>query len=45
MSSTMSEARTDGTESQGSGKHRGEAAPSEDSSSSPHGRHRRDADH
>ncbi|MFE7806218.1 hypothetical protein ACFU51_16420 [Streptomyces sp. NPDC057430] len=44
MSSTMSEARTDGTESQGSGRHRGEAAPSEDSTSSPHGRHRRDAE-
>ncbi|MEU9863747.1 hypothetical protein AB0D99_23025 [Streptomyces sp. NPDC047971] len=40
----MSEARTDGTEQSGSGKHRGEAAPSEESTSSPHGRHRRDAD-
>ncbi|MFD7320991.1 hypothetical protein ACFV9D_07835 [Streptomyces sp. NPDC059875] len=40
----MSEARTDGTEPHGSGKHRGEAAPSEESTSSPHGRHRRDAE-
>lgn len=40
----MSEARTDGTESEGSGKHRGNSAPSEDSTTSPHGRHRRDAE-
>ncbi|MFJ8665599.1 hypothetical protein [Streptomyces sp. NPDC093600] len=39
----MSEARTDGSEPHGSGRHRGEAAPSEeDSTSSPGGRHRRD---
>lgn len=36
---------TDAQESNGSGKHRGDAAPSEDQASSasqPHGRHRRD---
>ncbi|GGS83860.1 hypothetical protein GCM10010222_26730 [Streptomyces tanashiensis] len=44
VSSSMSEASTDGTESNGSGKHRGQASPAEDSTSSPHGRHRREAD-
>ncbi|MFI8822808.1 hypothetical protein [Streptomyces sp. NPDC053431] len=38
----MSNSRTDVQESHGSGKHRGQAAPAEDSSSSPHGRHRRE---
>ncbi|MFF0432449.1 hypothetical protein ACFYU9_09540 [Streptomyces sp. NPDC004327] len=33
---------TDAQEPNGSGKHRGPAAPTEDSTSSPHGRHRRD---
>ncbi|MFI8965067.1 hypothetical protein ACIGO8_23480 [Streptomyces sp. NPDC053493] len=33
---------TDAQEPNGSGKHRGPAAPAEDSSSSPHGRHRRE---
>ncbi|MFE5907952.1 hypothetical protein ACFQ6B_02470 [Streptomyces wedmorensis] len=40
----MSEASTEGTEPHGSGKHRGEASPAEDSTSSPHGRHRREGD-
>ncbi|MGW8764000.1 hypothetical protein ACWGN5_16005 [Streptomyces sp. NPDC055815] len=40
----MSEASTQGSESHGSGKHRGQASPAEDSTSSPHGRHRREAD-
>ncbi|MCX4980584.1 hypothetical protein [Streptomyces sp. NBC_00572] len=40
----MSETSTDGQERNGSGKHRGEAAPTEDSASSPHGRHRREPD-
>ncbi|WP_367827850.1 hypothetical protein [Streptomyces sp. LMG1-1-1.1] len=40
----MSETSTEGTEPHGSGKHRGEASPVEDSTSSPHGRHRREAD-
>ncbi|MEU6976453.1 MULTISPECIES: hypothetical protein [unclassified Streptomyces] len=36
---------TDAQESNGSGRHRGESAPSEDAtSSSPHGRHRREPD-
>ncbi|MFD5325442.1 hypothetical protein [Streptomyces sp. NPDC127092] len=34
----------DAQEHNGSGKHRGPAAPAEDSSSSPHGRHRREPD-
>ncbi|WP_262928265.1 MULTISPECIES: hypothetical protein [unclassified Streptomyces] len=38
----MSENSTDGQEPNGSGKHRGDAAPTEDSASSPHGRHRRE---
>ncbi|MFB7832677.1 hypothetical protein [Streptomyces sp. NPDC056056] len=38
----MSETSTDGQEPNGSGKHRGDAAPAEDSASSPHGRHRRE---
>jgi hypothetical protein len=44
VSSGMSEASTQGTESHGSGKHRGEASPVEDSTSSPHGRHRRETE-
>ncbi|MEU9293217.1 MULTISPECIES: hypothetical protein [Streptomyces] len=40
----MSENSTHGQEPNGSGKHRGEAAPVEDSASSPHGRHRREPD-
>ncbi|MER7619867.1 hypothetical protein [Streptomyces sp. NPDC126503] len=35
---------TDGQERHGSGRHRGQAAPVEDSASSPHGRHRREPD-
>ncbi|MFF5972366.1 hypothetical protein ACFY7C_12695 [Streptomyces sp. NPDC012769] len=35
---------TEAQESNGSGKHRGPAAPAEDSTSSPHGRHRRESD-
>lgn len=35
---------TDAQESNGSGRHRGDAAPVEDSTSSPHGRHRREPD-
>ncbi|MFJ3902236.1 hypothetical protein [Streptomyces sp. NPDC090025] len=42
VSSTMS--NTDTQEQTGSGKHRGPAAPAEDSSANPHGRHRRDPD-
>lgn len=38
----MPEASTNGAEPHGSGKHRGEAAPSEEPYPSPHGRHRRD---
>ncbi|MEV5971059.1 hypothetical protein [Streptomyces sp. NPDC051921] len=38
----MSDSRTNVEEPNGSGKHRGPAAPAEDSSSSPHGRHRRE---
>lgn len=44
VSSSMSEASTQGAESTGSGKHRGQASPAEDSTSSPHGRHRREAE-
>lgn len=38
----MSQASTDGSEPNGSGKHRGPSAPAEDTTSSPHGRHRRE---
>ncbi|WP_175410852.1 hypothetical protein [Streptomyces sp. TRM64462] len=48
----MSEARTDTThalrqqgDAGGSGKHRGGAATSEDTTAQPHGRHRREPDH
>ncbi|MFI8516722.1 hypothetical protein ACIGEZ_02640 [Streptomyces sp. NPDC085481] len=35
---------TDAQEQNGSGRHRGPTAPAEDSTSSPHGRHRREPD-
>ncbi|MEU9983239.1 hypothetical protein [Streptomyces sp. NPDC050856] len=47
----MSEARTDTTQARpqgdagGSGKHRGGAAASEDTTVQPHGRHRKDPNH
>ncbi|MFB7515356.1 hypothetical protein [Streptomyces sp. NPDC056144] len=44
MSSSKAETSTEGRESGGSGKHRGEASAAEDSASSPHGRHRREPD-
>ncbi|MEU5216338.1 hypothetical protein AB0G79_09060 [Streptomyces sp. NPDC020807] len=44
MSSSKSEASTEGQEPNGSGKHRGKASSAEDSTSSPHGRHRREPD-